>query len=69
VGILASWIFDRYRLLTPPGDVYYLSHIPFDLAAKDLLLIALTTGALTLASTLYAARRAASLRPVEALRR
>ncbi len=69
LGLAGAWAFDRYRLLKPPGDVYYLSHIPFDVEPRDLLLITLATASLTLASTLYAARRASALRPVEAIRR
>lgn len=69
LGIVGAKLLDRFEVLTPPGDVYYLQHIPFQVQAGDLLAVALATGLLTLGSTFWAARRAAALRPVEALRR
>nr|XP_061804848.1 lipoprotein-releasing system transmembrane protein LolC-like [Nerophis lumbriciformis] len=69
LGIVGAKLLDRFQVLSPPGDVYYLQHIPFHIEAGDLLAVALATSLLTLSSTLWAARRAAALRPVEALRR
>ncbi len=69
LGIVGAGLLDRFKVLSPPGDVYYLQHIPFQIQAGDLLAITLSTGLLTLTSTYWAARRAAALRPVEALRR
>ncbi len=68
LGISGAWILDRYRLISPPGDIYFLDHIPFLVETADLLAIFGATGALIVGSTLYAARRAAALGPVEALR-
>ncbi len=68
LGIGGALLLDHYRLISPPGDVYFLDHIPFLIEAGDLLAVLTSTVALIVASTLYAARRAAALRPVEALR-
>lgn len=68
LGISLALVLDRYQLLRPPGDVYLLDHIPFVVLPRDVAIIAFATLALTLASTLYAARKAASTRPVEALK-
>ncbi len=68
LGVGGAWLLDRYRLLSPPGDIYFLDHIPFRVEAPDLLATFAATVALIATSTLYAARRAAALRPVEALR-
>lgn len=68
LGVGGAWLCDRYRLISPPGDIYFLDHIPFLVEPSDLLAIFSATIVLIATSTLYAARRAAALRPVEALR-
>jgi lipoprotein-releasing system permease protein len=68
VGIVGAIVLDRTRLLAPPGDVYYVLYIPFRLEAADLAAIGVTTVGFALSSAWLAARRAASLRPVEALK-
>ena len=68
VGIGGALLLDRYQLLRPPGDVYYLDHIPFRIRGEDLLIIVGGTLLLTLGATRLAARRAAAMEPLEALR-
>ena len=67
-GVSGAWLLDRYELISPPGDIYFLDHIPFLVEVGDLLAIFVATILLIATSTLYAARRAAALGPVEALR-
>ena len=68
LGIGGALILDRYQLISPPGDIYFLDHIPFLIEPGDLAAVLGATVALIVGSTLYAARRAAALGPVEALR-
>ena len=68
LGVVGSIVLDRFQLLAPPGDIYYVSHIPFRLESGDLVSIFLATLAFTFASAWVAARRASAFRPVEALR-
>jgi lipoprotein-releasing system permease protein len=49
-------------------DVYYISDLPSDLHLQDVVVIALTSFALSLAATLYPSLRAARVNPAEALR-
>lgn len=51
-----------------PASVYYISNLPSDIYASDVLKITLATFALTVLSTLYPAWRAAGVQPAEALR-
>ena len=51
-----------------PGDVYYVSRIPSELEARDVLTIAISAFVLTSLATLYPARRAALVNPAAALR-
>ena len=69
LGVTAAWILDRYEVLTPPGDVYFIEHIPFVIQGQDLALVVGAAAGLMIASSIYGARRAALLEPVEALRR
>ena len=49
-------------------DVYYITRIPSELRAADVLLVAGSALTLTLLATIYPARRAAATEPAEALR-
>jgi len=69
LGVGGSWLLDRYELLSLPSQVYFLDHVPFLVRARDVLAIVGTTVTLTFSCSFYAAHRAASLWPVEALRR
>lgn len=68
IGVGSAWLLDRYKIISPPGDVYFLEHLPFSVEVDDLLLVVLSTVSLIAVSTFYAARRAGALRPIEALR-
>lgn len=69
VGIGGAWMLDRYQLLSLPSQVYFLDHVPFLVRPTDVFWILLATVLLTFGCSLYAAKKAAALRPVEALRR
>lgn len=69
LGIGGAWILDRYRLLELPKEVYFLDHVPFLVRSQDVVMILLATVVLTIACAWVAASRAASLQPIEALRR
>jgi len=51
-----------------PGDVYYVTRIPSELEAADVVTIAVSAFVLTSLATLYPARRAALVNPAVALR-
>lgn len=69
IGIGGAWLLDRYRLLALPAQVYFLDHVPFQVRALDVLVILAATLCLTSVCSYYAARRAGTLHPVEALKR
>ena len=68
LGIAACALGNKYQLVSLPGEVYSLSNIPFHLRVADVALAVLVAFVLSLIATVYPARAAASLRPVEALR-
>jgi lipoprotein-releasing system permease protein len=67
LGVTSAWVMDRYKLIQVPGQVYFLDHVPFLIQPLDLVLVLLLTFLLALASAFYAAQRAASLDPIEAM--
>ncbi|MFL6195028.1 MAG: ABC transporter permease [Thermoanaerobaculia bacterium] len=69
MGVGGAWVMNHYRLLKVPGRVYFLDYVPFLVEPEDLVMVLLLTFGLALASSLYAAQRAATLDPVEALNR
>lgn len=68
-GALGAWVLDRFRLLRLPEQVYFVSHVPFRVQPLDVAVVLLASGAVALGCAALAARRAAGLQPVEALRR
>jgi lipoprotein-releasing system permease protein len=68
-GVVVAWVLDRYHLFPVPGRVYFLDYLPFLVQGRDLAWVLLLTFALALAASTWAARRAAALDPLDALRR
>ncbi|MDT7543294.1 MAG: lipoprotein-releasing system permease protein [Acidobacteriota bacterium] len=68
LGLAACFVGDRYKIVSLPADVYSLSFIPFHAHAAETALAALAAFIVCLVATIYPARRAARLRPTEALR-
>lgn len=69
LGVGGAWLLDRYRVIDLPGQVYVFDYVPFDVRPGDLAIVLGLTVVLALGFSLYSAQRAASLVPVEALRR
>jgi len=68
LGLVLSWLLDRYQFITLPGDVYFIDHLPVDTNVLDVGLIVLASLAIAFLATIYPARRAADYTPVEAIR-
>ena len=67
LGGLMAWGVEQYPI-TLPGDVYFVSELPVLLDPADLGLIAGASLLISFLATIYPARRAAELAPVEAIR-
>ncbi|MDQ2978506.1 MAG: FtsX-like permease family protein [Acidobacteriota bacterium] len=68
VGVSASVLLDRFRLVPLPGDVYLLSHVPFAVHPLEVMLVALFAFGTAVLAALLPARAAARLAPAEAVR-
>ena len=69
LGAGGAWVLDHYKLVPVPGRVYFLEYVPFLVKLGDLALVLVLTLGLALLTSLYAAQRAATLDPIEAMRR
>lgn len=67
-GLLLCYLLDRYPFIHLPADVYYITTLPVNLKWMDVILIAVCALAICFVATLYPARQAAGINPVEAIR-
>jgi lipoprotein-releasing system permease protein len=68
LGELVCVLGNRYKLVRLPTDVYSIANVPFNSHLRDVLLAALIAFGLSLLATIYPARAAARVRPIELLR-
>jgi lipoprotein-releasing system permease protein len=68
LGWAVCLVFDHYRLIRIPGDVYQISSVPFRLLPGDASLVMAGALVTCFLATLHPARQAARLDPAEALR-
>ena len=68
LGISISWILNTYKLLKLEAEIYSIPYVPFHVRGWDAVLISVTALVISYLATIYPARSAAKLDPVEALR-
>ena len=68
LGTGAAWALRRFELVKLDPTVYFIDHLPVEIAPLDVALIAASSLAVTMLATLWPARQAARLTPVEAIR-
>jgi len=68
LGWIVCWAQATYRFFSLPGDVYFLSYLPVRMQILDFAVVSLVALGLTLAASIYPARRAAKLNPIEVIR-
>ncbi|HEY4424143.1 MAG TPA: ABC transporter permease, partial [Pyrinomonadaceae bacterium] len=68
IGFIACAIGNHYKLVSLPADVYSISNVPLIARPSEMLIAALVAFLLSVLATIYPARAASRMRPVEALR-
>lgn len=63
-----SWLCDHFRLIPLDPEIYAISYVPFQVQLTDGIWITLAAGVISWAATLYPARSATAILPVEILR-
>jgi lipoprotein-releasing system permease protein len=67
-GMGIVYVLDRYGLIKLPGDVYFVETLPVALEPMDFVLIVVASVLIAFVATIYPARQASRLLPVEAIR-
>ena len=68
LGFLLCAILKRFPFIKLSGDVYFLTTLPVQLQASDVLVIGISTILICFMATLYPATSASSLEPVDGIR-
>lgn len=68
LGLVAALALDRYHFIALDPQVYFIDHLPVATEPLDVVLIILASLAIAALATLYPARQASRLFPVEAIR-
>lgn len=67
-GLALVWALDRYQFIEIPGDVYFIDRLPVAFDPVDFGTILILSVLISFFATIYPARQAARLLPVEAIR-
>ena len=68
LGFILCTVLKYYQFIELPGDVYYITTLPVKLELLDVVMIASAAMVISFLATLYPARQASKLDPVEAIR-
>jgi len=68
LGTVAVWFFNSYEVFPLEAQVYAIAYVPFELYPDDLMVVSLLAILISFLATVYPARSASRLDPVEALR-
>lgn len=68
LGSLVTFVVDRFKLISIPGEIYFISHLPVKIDPLDLMIILASTVVISFLATVYPAWQAARMDPVEAIR-
>jgi lipoprotein-releasing system permease protein len=68
IGVVAGIALERYKLITLDAEIYFIDHLPVILEFGDTALIIVGSILIATVATLYPARQAAQLYPVDAIR-
>ncbi|HEU4569109.1 MAG TPA: ABC transporter permease [Gemmatimonadales bacterium] len=68
LGLLVAAAIDRWHIIPINPAVYFIDHLPVRIEPRDVLLVVAAGFLLAIGATIYPAREAAGLTPVEAIR-
>ncbi len=68
IGAVVCYVQKSFDVISIPGDVYLINSLPVDMSPIDFLLVACVSMTICLLTSIYPARKAAKLMPVQAIR-
>ncbi len=67
-GLTLCYLLAKYKFISLPADVYYISTLPVKVQWVDVVFVAVAAVVISLLATIYPSYRASKVNPVEALR-
>ena len=68
LGLAGAWALTKFRLIELDPSVYFIDRLPIQIAVSDVLWITVASLGIAMLATLWPARQASRLFPVEAIR-
>ncbi|MBP7795544.1 MAG: ABC transporter permease [Elusimicrobiales bacterium] len=68
IGYIALWVVKNYKIIELPSDIYYITRVPVRIELYDIVLIIVVALVLTFISSIYPAKKASDIDPVDAIR-
>jgi lipoprotein-releasing system permease protein len=68
LGLVGAWALTRFRLIALDPQVYFIDRLPIQIALSDVFWIVIASLGIAMLATLWPARSASRLFPVEAIR-
>lgn len=68
IGFLVCWVQQTFKIISLPREIYFISSLPMDMRILDFIFVSAAALGITFLSSLYPAKKASSLAPVEAIR-
>jgi lipoprotein-releasing system permease protein len=68
LGFILAVLIEHYGLIPIPPDIYFVDNLPVSISPSDVLWISGVSLMICLLATIYPARQASGLQPVEAIR-
>jgi lipoprotein-releasing system permease protein len=68
IGLSVSLIQLKYKIVSLPGDIYFINAMPVQIIAGDVILIGTVALTLTFLSTIYPSRQAGRMAPAQIIR-
>jgi lipoprotein-releasing system permease protein len=68
IDVIVPFIEALFRVQFLPRDIYFISQLPSDVRFDDVLTVGVMAFVLSILATIYPSRRAAQVKPAEALR-
>ena len=68
LGYFGCWVLANYEIIQLPKDVFYVKTLPVIIYWENFLMVAAASMGICLLATIYPARQAANLAPVEVIR-
>ena len=68
LGALLCFLQEKFKLISLPPDIYIINAVTIDMRIWDFIWVSAASVGICFLASLYPARRAAALDPVEAIR-